>query len=504
MARVVPVDRWCGEAMEPMKRILPAALAAAAVLSGVSAAGAAEGSTVAWGPCPADVAAPGLQCSTLDVPLDHRRPDGPKISLALSRLASTKPAQRRGVLLVNQGGPGLTGLGFPASLVDAGLPQRVRDAYDVIGFDPRGVGHSTPVTCDMTPQQTVESVNPPFPYRAADVTKAAEAAKTVARQCFSSETAAALPFITTANTARDMDRIRAALGEPKLSYYGDSYGTYLGAVYATLYPQRSDRIVLDSSLGPEGYDAEALRSQGLGFEIRFPDFARLAAADPAQYGLGATPAAVRAKYFELAGRLDRAPVQGYDGTTFRTITAALLRSDAALPALAKLWHKLDIGEPAAAAAGGEAVSDNFAASYLAVVCGDSRWPEAVGTYQRNVAVDRVRHPMYGPYAANIRPCAFWPAPAEPRVPITGHGPANVLMLQNLRDPATPMPGALRLRAAFGDRARLVTADQGGHVAYLNGTNRCGNDAVSDYLATGSRPAHDVFCRAEATAVRISK
>ncbi|WP_086674261.1 alpha/beta hydrolase [Amycolatopsis pretoriensis] len=477
-----------------MKRILPAALAAAAMVSGVSAADATEGTPVTWGPCPADVAKPGLRCSTLDVPLDYRHPDGPKISVALSRLASAKPAQRRGVLLVNQGGPGLTGLGFPASLVEAGLPQPVRDAYDVIGFDPRGIGHSAPVTCDLTPKQTVESVNPPFPYRPADVTKAAEAAKTVAQQCLTSKTASALPFITTANTARDMDRIRVALGEPKLSYYGDSYGTYLGAVYTTLFPQRSDRIVLDSSLGPEGYDAEALRSQGLGFEIRFPDFAKLAAADPARYGLGATPAAVRAKYFELAERLDRVPAQGYDGTTFRTITAALLRADVALPALAKLWHQLDVGEPVAAAAGTDAGSDNFAAGYLAVVCGDSRWPQAVATYQRTVAVDRVRYPMYGPYAANIRPCAFWPSPVEPPVRITGRGPANVLMLQNLRDPATPMPGALRLRAAFGDRARLVTADQGGHVAYLNGSNQCGNDAVSDYLATGHRPAHDVFCR----------
>ncbi|MFJ7218360.1 alpha/beta hydrolase [Amycolatopsis sp. NPDC098790] len=476
-----------------MRKILPAALAVAAVMSGVSAA--AEGTSVAWGPCPADVAKPGLQCATLDVPLDYRHPDGRTISVALSRLASANPAQRRGVLLVNQGGPGLTGLDFPVSLVDAGLPQAVRDAYDVIGFDPRGVGHSTPVTCDMTPEQTVESVNPPFPYGPADVTKAAESAKTVARQCFAAETAALLPFITTANTARDMDRIRAALGEPKLSYYGDSYGTYLGAVYTTLYPQRSDRIVLDSSLGPDGYDAEALRSQGLGFETRFPDFAKLAASSPAEYGLGATPAAVRAKYFELAERLDRVPAQGYDGTTFRMITAALLRADVALPALARLWHDLDVNRPTALAAAGSEADDNFPASYLAVVCGDSRWPQAVETYQRAVAVDRIRYPMYGPYAANIRPCAFWPGPVEPRVRITGRGPSTVLMLQNLRDPATPMPGAVALRAAFGDRARLVTADQGGHVAYLNGANQCANNAVSDYLATGRRPAHDTFCRA---------
>ncbi|MGW4527706.1 alpha/beta hydrolase [Amycolatopsis sp. NPDC004378] len=478
-----------------MRKMLPAALAAAAMASGASAATATDRAQVRWGPCPADVAQPGLQCATLDVPLDYRHPAGRQVSVAISRLASANPAQRRGVLLVNQGGPGLGGLGFPVSLVAAGLPQQVRDAYDVIGFDPRGIGHSTPVTCDMTPEQRVKSVNPPFPHRAEDVIKAAEAAETVARQCMTSKTASVLPFVTTANTARDMDRIRTALGEPKLSYYGDSYGTYLGAVYTSLYPVRSDRIVLDSSLGPEGYDVNALRDQGLGFETRFPDFAKFAAAAPAKYDLGASPAAVRAKYFELAERLDRTPVSGYDGTTFRTITAAALRADAALPALAALWHKLDVNTAPAAAGVDAGSGDNFAAGYLAVVCGDSRWPRGVGAYQRNVAVDRVRYPMYGPYAANIRPCAFWPSPVEPPVQVTDRGPSTVLMLQNLRDPATPLPGALRLRTALGERARLVAADQGGHVAYLNGANQCANNAMSDYLATGRWPTHDTICRA---------
>ncbi|UOZ03602.1 alpha/beta hydrolase [Amycolatopsis sp. WQ 127309] len=479
-----------------MRKILPVALAAAAVTSGVPAVAAVDETPLVWGPCPADVAKPGLQCGTLEVPLDYRHPDGRKIGVAVSRLASAKPAQRRGVLLVNQGGPGLAGLDFPVTLADGGLPPQVRDAYDVIGFDPRGVGHSTPVTCDMTPEQVGTSVNPPFPHTAADVTKAAEAAKTVAGQCFTSETAAMLPFVTTANTARDVDRIRAALGAPKLSYYGASYGTYLGAVYTTLYPDRSDRIVLDSSLGPDGYDVEALRSQGLGFETRFPDFAKLAAADPGRYGLGATPAAVTAKYFELTGRLDRTPAQGYDGTTFRAITAFALRSDALLPGLATLWHELDTGRPASARSGAAApAGDNFPASYLAVVCGDSRWPQSVGTYQRNVAVDRIRYPKYGPFTANIRPCAFWPAPAEPRVRITGRGPSTVLMVQNLRDPATPLPDALRLRAAFGDRARMVTVDQGGHGVYLFAANKCGTTAVTGYFATGRRPAHDAFCPA---------
>ncbi len=478
-----------------MRKFLPAALVAVAVTAGAPAV-AAPRAALTWGVCPADVTAPGLRCSTLDVPLDYRHPDGPTISVAVSKLASADPAKRRGVLLLNQGGPGLTGLDFAATLVKGGLPQAVRDSYDLIGFDPRGIGHSTPLTCDLTPEQRGTALNPPTPRTAADVVTAAGTAETVARQCAGSATGGLLPHITTANTARDVDRIRAALGEPKISYYGASYGTYLGAVYATLFPDRGDRIVLDSSLGPDGYDVDALRSQALGFQTRFPDFAKVAAAEPAKYGLGATPAAVTAKFFELAGHLDESPVQGIDGTTFRTVTAFYLRSEALLPGLAELWHDLDTNQPAKPAAAAAETTDNFAAGYLGVVCGDSKWPGSVRTYQRTVAVDGIRYPMYGAFAANIRPCAFWPAPSEPRVRIGDRGPSDVLMVQNLRDPATPLPGALRLRSAFGDRARLVTVDQGGHGVYVFATNKCGNDSVTDYLVTGRRAGHDTFCAAD--------
>ncbi len=119
------------------------------------------------------------------------------------------------------------------------------------------------------------------------------------------------------------------------------------------------------------------------------------------------------------------------------------------------------------------------------------------TYQRNVAVDRLRHPMFGAAAANITPCAFWPSePVEPPVRITDDGPSNVLILQNLRDPATPLAGAKDLRRAFGDRARMVTADQGGHLAYLFLDNTCANDVATEFLVTGKRPHRDLFCRAE--------
>ncbi|MFF3258069.1 alpha/beta hydrolase [Streptomyces sp. NPDC002932] len=447
-----------------------------------------------WGACPSPAEA-ALRCAKLAVPLDHRHSDGRTIQVEISRLAATKPGTKRGVLLLNPGGPGLPGLSVPALMK---LPQKVRDRYDVIGFDPRGVGHSTPLTCGFNRAQGEMAANPPHPGGATDVAKQAATAKRLAARCTTSRTADLLPYITTENTARDMDRIRAALGVPRISYYGESYGTYLGAVYTTLFPRRGDRIVLDSSLPPEGYDVEALRGQGAGFETRFPDFATFAAGAARRYHLGSTPAAVRTTYAQLAARLDNKPVQGYDGTTFRVVTAAMLRADSDLPGLAAIWHALDTNQPPPGSddPGGGAYSDNFPAAYLGVICGDSRWPTALTTYQHNVAVDRVRYPMYGAFAANIRPCAFWPSPAKPKVRITDRGPSDVLMVQNLRDPATPLSGALRTRRALGERARMVTVDQGGHVVYLSGTNTCGNKAVTDYLVTGERPAHGTSCPAE--------
>ncbi|GGV26283.1 alpha/beta hydrolase [Streptomyces longisporoflavus] len=481
-----------------MRRALSLALvtttiAAATAVPGVSSAATPD--TVRWGPCPKGVSSPRLECSTLEVPLDYRNPDGRRIEIAISRLAAKDPAQRRGVLLTNPGGPGGAGLDYPAVLAGAGLPQKVLDSYDVIGFDPRGVGRSTPVTCDLTAGQQARGNFAPYAHTAADVAREAGNARRIARQCATSRTAWMLPHTTTANTARDMDRIRAALGAPKVSYLGHSWGTHLGAVYATLFPGRGDRIVLDSNLGPGGYDATAMRRFARGMGDRFPDFAAFAAAHP-RYGLGTTPRQVTAKFFELARRLDAKPVQGIDGTLFRGFTFERLYADAFMPQTAEFWQALDTGRPLPPMPP-PPNTENLMSARFHVICGDKRWPDTVRAYQRNVAIDRVRHPMLGGSTAGIGPCAFWPDKrVEKPVRIGDRGPSNVLMVQNERDPGTPLTGAEELRHAFGERATLVTADQGGHGVYPFGRNTCANDAVTAFLTTGERPARDLACAAE--------
>lgn len=445
---------------------------------------------VTWGPCPdLGAPAPGLECTTITVPVDYRHPKGKQLELAVSRLPSTNPDKRRGVLLTNPGGPGGPGLSLPADLVALGLPASVRETYDVIGFDPRGIGYSTPLSCGLPPERQVSNV-PPYARDAKDVLRQAAIAKDVADRCARAPDARLLRYVTTANTARDMDRIRVALGERTISYYGLSYGTYLGAVYTSLFPGRSDRVVLDSALGPGGLDVTASRRFGLGFQLRFPDFAAWAAERDATYGLGATPAEVTAKYFELAGRLDQTPVQGVDGPTFRLITFSGLYADASFPTLAEIWQALDQDVTTLAYPDVE----NILSAQLAVICDDNDWPESVRTYQRNVAVDRVRYPMFGAAGANVWPCAFWPDPVEPPVRIgTANRGANILVMENLRDPATPLPGAVELVAALGHRTRLVTVDQGGHGVFLFGADACGNAVVTRYLADGVRPPPGSHC-----------
>lgn len=483
---------------------------AVAVIPGASAAMRETPSapeTLRWGPCPekdgtrkagaagAD-AASRLECSTLKVPLDYRHPDGRKIDIAVSRLASKDPAKRRGALLTNPGGPGAPGLDYPVLLAASGLPKSVLDSYDVIGFDTRGVGRSTRVTCDQTKPQLRRGAFPAYAHSAADVTKEATYARTIARQCATSRSAWMLPHTTTANVARDMDRIRAALGEDKISYLGASYGTRLGAVYATLFPHRGDRIVLDSNVGAGGYDRTAFRQFARGMHDRFPDFAAYAAKHP-EYGLGRTPVQVTATYYRLTARLTAHPVGTTDGMQFRGLTFERLYSNASLPALAKAWQALAQGKPVPPTSPLDDEAENTAAARHHVVCADSRWPRSLNTYQRAAAADRLRYPMLGGSTGSITPCAFWPRKGiEKQVTVGDRGPSNVLMVQNERDPGTPLASAKTLRHALGQRARMVTADQGGHGLYPFGTNTCANDATTAFLTTGHRPAEDLNCTAE--------
>jgi pimeloyl-ACP methyl ester carboxylesterase len=444
----------------------------------------------------------GMECATVPVPLDYRNPGGRRISLAISRLRSPDPAARRGVLLVIPGGPGGSSLTTPAGLA-AKLPQPVRDAYDLVGFDPRGVGQSAPVSCGLEHADLAAANQRPWPAPDGSIGRNVATARRIARACLTNGDDV-LRSISTANEARDIDRVRQALGESKLSAWGTSYGTYAGAVYATMFPGRTDRIVLDSNDDPDPTRVARgwLANTSIAVEDRFPDFAAWAADPGNPDRLAGTPEGVRRGFLDLAARLDRAPIPWpganppeLSGNVLRETLQESLYSDARFPALAALILAGRGERPLPAPSSPpDAVLQNVTAVAVSTICDDVAWPRSIPAIARDVAADRARYPLTAGMPVNIGPCGFWPAPEEPPVRVTSHGPSNILLAQNLRDPATPYKGALRMRQALGDRARMVSVDSGGHDVYLANGNACGDAVVSRFLATGERPAHDVLCR----------
>ena len=465
----------------------------------VAAPAAGEPATeLAWGACPADVVTKVavLQCATVPVPLDYSEPEGERIEIMVSRLTSKKPDKRRGVLMLNPGGPGGSGLSFVDDLAWFGLPASVLDSYDVIGMDTRGIGHSAPVSCGFTADQGYLGNIPPYAVDEAAVAEQAKSAKAVAEQCAANDRDGRLRHVSTANMARDLDRIRAALGEEKTSFLGYSYGSALGAAYASMFPERSDRVVLDSNIGDTHLDQDGMRRYALGMEETFPDFARWAAARHETYGLGRTPEQVRKTYFTLAKQLDEKPVDGIDGRLFRLATFAGLYGRTRYGMTAQGWQSIRDSDPATAEqlAAAPAQTDNAWSVFLAVTCNDVDWPSEVRTYQRAVAEDRKRYPLYGAASANIMPCAFWPhEPAEPPVAVVDEGPANVLVVQNRRDPVTPHRGGELLDEKFGDRSRLVSVDGSGHGVYVIGDNACALNTTTSFMVDGKLPKRDTSC-----------
>ncbi|WP_051499911.1 alpha/beta hydrolase [Nocardia sp. BMG51109] len=497
-----------------MIRRSSAVLAAAAIVAGalVAAPASAEenpAAQVQWGACPAEVAAesPELQCATVPVPVDYSAPDGGTIDLMISKMPSTDPAGRRGVLLLNPGGPGGSGLTMATLLASRGLPESVRDSYDLIGMDTRGIGHSAAVSCGFTIDGKYTGNIPPYAVDDAAVTEQAKVAEDVADRCAANDKDGRMRTLSTANMARDLDRIRAALGEEKASFYGASYGSALGAAYASMFPERSDRIVLDSNLADTYLDQDGIRRFALGAEDTFPAFAAWLAERDGEYHLGSTPDAVREKYFELAEHLDKTPMPDLDGRAFRFITYFGLYSPEKYGSTADIWRSVRDNDAeglrralgvdgAAPPATGPHPVDNSWSVFISVTCNDVAWPKGVEPYRRAVAEDRGKYPLFGAAGANVMPCAFWHnEPAEPPVRVGNQGPNNVLLVQNRRDPVTPYRNAELLREKFGDRARLVSVDQSGHGAYVLHDNACSKATVTAFLVDGTMPADDLSCPA---------
>jgi pimeloyl-ACP methyl ester carboxylesterase len=438
-----------------------------------------------------------MQCARLRVPVDYRHPHGRKVTLALSRIPATAPpAQRQGVLLVNPGGPGASGLGLIAQ-VAKGLDPAVAADYDIVGFDPRGVGSSTPALhCDPG---FFRGVQPDYIPAGQAAEQAIEnRAKAYAADC-EKKFGWLLPYMTTKDVARDMDSIRAALGQQKISYFAYSYGTYIGQVYATLFPGRVRRMALDSTVDPAGVWYTDNLDQDQAFQGRMNAFFAWLARDNRVYQLGSTTAQTRQAWYRVRTRLETHPIDGpsgpligpdeydntflqggYDNTLWPGLAAAL----------AAYYHTGSVGEIISLFNLYGAQNENEFAVYNAVECSDVNWPRSWAKWNR----DTRRVYRTAPFEAwdntwfNAA-CAFWPVKGPAHPPrITGAGLPGILMLQGTLDAATPYPGAMQAHRLLPSSRIVVVKGGGNHGQSLaSPPNACVNGYLNRYLATGALP-----------------
>ncbi|MFB6551573.1 alpha/beta hydrolase [Streptomyces sp. NPDC056405] len=477
-----------------------ALLGITAPVTASATAGPAEPLT--WTACEGTAADPRQQCATLQVPMDYADPDSPLIDIAVSRIPSENPDARRGALLLIAGGPGGSSLNDPSGKGQK-LPQEVRDTHDLIGFAPRGLAPSTSVDCGLEYSDLATSKLRPWPAADGSVDGNMVTARRMADAC-ARNGGELIRHLSTANEARDIDRLRAALGESKISAWGVSYGTYVGAVYAQLFPHRTDRIVLDSVDDPDPTRVSRawLAGHEQGVEDTFPHFAAWASKPGNPDRVARRAADVRPMFLRLAARLDREPIpwpganpEELNGNVLRQAMLDGLYRPSRYPTLAKLMLAVRKGTvPPAPEAPPEAVLQNVAAVGAGTLCNDVAWPKSATVYQQDVAESRAKFPLTAGMPRNAMLCAAWPyPPREAPVRVNDRGPSNILLVQNERDVATPLSGALKMREALGRRAVMVTVNSTGHDAYLANGNACGDRTVSRFLATGQRPAADTYC-----------
>ena len=458
---------------------------------------------VTWGACTDDdpdgdlAQIAGLQCARITAPLDYRDPAGPAISVALSRIAASRSDRRRGVLLSNPGGPGGPGLDMPGLLRDV-LPAKVHEQYDLIGMDPRGTGRSSPLQCHLSGNQSYFTDTLAYPYDPATFKDIAARSRDAADTC-ARNIGPRMAHFTTANTARDMDLIRAVLGEKKLSYVGVSYGTYLGGVYATLFPERTDRIVLDSSLPPDWDGSYRLLSKAAPAAMR--RWATWTAAHDDRYHLGSTAAEVTRTFFGMIRSLEQRPLEGLDpGQARWQLRGAMYDLKEGAEYVVNLRENMRTSEPATG--GGSdfpsdpptEADDAFGSLHMAVTCGEvGRWSPNVEQYRREAESARKKEPLIGDLVTNVNACAFWAhRSAEPAV--TVHSPAGALIVQNEWDPNTPLAGAQRMHHAL-PASRLLTVVNGqGHAILHRKPGACVVDQIGAYLSSGRLPAKDATCK----------
>jgi pimeloyl-ACP methyl ester carboxylesterase len=475
--------------------------------AGASTPSPTPASSIAWGPCSdPNLQAFNGQCGFLSVPLDYNNPNGPKIQLAVSRIPHTS-SNYQGVILTNPGGPGGSGLGLNPFLVDqlevdgqadpSGAYDSAAGDYDWIGFDPRGVGSSIPaITCDPNYFSGDRPNYIPFTHQL--LSTWLSRSQGYARACASQSAAqtALLRHMTTADSARDMDSIRQALGQRQISYYGFSYGTYLGQVYSTLFPSHVRRIIMDSNVDPRGVWYQDNLDQDVAFDRNINIWFGWLAKYDSVYHLGATQQAVARTFYSTEAQLAFHPAGGVVGPD-EWVDTFLYPGYYQVTWLEWAQVFSDWVNNHDDAAANELIShyqavdgpgdDNGFAVYLGVQCTDVQWPTNWSQWSR----DNWRIFSFAPFetwgnAWFNAPCIYWPARASRPVNINGRGISNALLIDETLDAATPFTGSLELRRLFPNSVLLAEPGGTSHADSLFG-NLCVDGTIAAYLADGTLP-----------------
>ncbi len=448
------------------------------------------------------------QCATLTVPLDYADPGGATIGISVLMSVSAGSRKRIGSLLVNPGGPGASGVAY-ARLAQFVVDPTVRARYDVVGFDPRGVGASQPVDCLTDPELDAFLAQDPTPDDPAEEAQAARIATDFGAKC-KARTGALLGHVSTVEAAKDMDILRAALGDEKLTFLGQSYGTYLGATYAGLFPTRVARMVLDGAMAPDLTAEDLAIGQAVGFDTA----TRAWAADCVHDGdcpLGTSVDQVITALGTLTARLDAnpAPVRGDPRVTRLTEGWAALGVAGAMydqgmwssltDALRSLVTSDDgtelfgLANRYARRSGDGRYNGNLNEAIYAVNCLDTPERPDLATFEERARKAAAAAPINGRFLAwGGLVCGHWPEPATHRpARITAPGAPPIVVIGTTRDPATPYLWALRLAGQLSSGV-LVTFDGDGHTAYTR-SNSCVDGAVDRYFLTGEPPADGLRC-----------
>ncbi|MFH8679463.1 alpha/beta hydrolase [Streptomyces lydicus] len=457
---------------------------------------------LSWHPC----GVAGFECATMKAPLDYAHPSAATdLKLAVARKKATGPGSRLGSLLLNPGGPGGSAIEYLQQYAPQGPAVRAR--YDLVAMDPRGVARSEPVECLSNKQMDRYTQVDQTPDDPAEVNKLVTAYRDFAKGC-EARSGKVLPHVSTIEAARDMDVLRAVLGDKKLTYMGASYGTFLGATYAGLYPTRSGRLVLDGAMNPDLDSRTVNLDQTVGFNTAFTAFA----ADCVKQKdcpLGRKNAADAGRRLSaLFKKLDAHPAETGEARKLTESLAttgviAAMYDQRAWPMLREYLTQAEAGN----GRGLLTLSDSYYerdpnGSYAnqmyanpAVNCLDLA-PAFTSPEQVRAALPSFRRasPVFGEnFAWAALNCAYWPVkPTGTPHRIPARGAAPIVVVGTTRDPATPYTWAKALAAQLTN-ATLLTYDGDGHTAYGRGSD-CIDTAVNTYLLDGTTPPKNKHCK----------